>query len=1298
MALGVKEALRHAYGNSLGMTPSLHVYLLADCYGGHAEATLLPNDPTFSIQYQPSGESPQDLIEIGDIVQIAGEDMLVTAKDKTVHTITVQRGYAGTTAQTPGTTWGSPILVWKNFTDRFENEHGIQAVSAIERSFERTLNAWQTSSASIKALNKDRFWNATTKPFGFSSFSNRFIRFYVRLPGIDHRAFATMMIDTIETDHTDFATLSLKDIGFLLKQKSEASSTRQGREWLSYCPTPMVVKSLLERVPGFLFPGGYNGTNQNNATTGIPLHWRQMLHAKCARTISLPSGERSVSAHGRPNEWGADTINSSPNSNFKTMERRADNPFGPLMDGSFPCAYAWDPQVTGQNNVYAGNPDTVGRLYFGVGMELWEFDPITREAYATGLRCTSGGVDMRIQWLAYNAKDTSAVGKPKIVGAAWNDYPDQILFAFDDETPYNDRILSGRLFRYNGGGVASATKTIQGGAQYFYPGTYFFRDGSAQVNSNRRVVGANNGDENLALPFTQQVYGRSLGAGEVVTRLGIRSSNLSDRLEGGADMPLGMEIVSPGLTSIDPLPLGASSDVLFHEIRAEDDALRSHTRFTYGQQGCVGLVSSHPSQSSLANTGAIVYCEVTLASGIVTVKMWEPESNTTTTLHTFSDNTEQPCCIAYNGGRVTSSGAGPVEVLFIGTIDWNEAGPPGPNQSIGKIYKIKDDFGAATTYYDATNDTFFLDKYYMPLWMCLAPVQNNSAATLVVTMFRRDQLGKSDAYGYAGLNASSASIANFTPQYESSSILHALAHNPFDTDAVMGMDTAGRLVRIDIDDSAKEISQVFSMDRSFCPIDGESWSAGPQLAPFGEDKVFGISSPVWPGGNEFRGGVMDGMYILWKLDDNLWDTFDLGYFEGQSIEEALADVAFASNAMWGFDARGDFVWKDRVQNTAPVCAFGNVEGQSDRASVFSRKTGYREIENAVEITPWQLMSGRINVQINLTPRSTLASSAEPVEVQSPDGKQKKIVLTCISPGRVGVAKFKVFSQSGTYKTFTLTTYPAGIEVDQIVFNFNGYATGGPFGEDADQTYNRRYQIPFGSTIRLPDGQTRTLVDRQELYIFGYGTRWEFDEPWTPAQTYFAGSPIEIDLEVATKHSDYEVTEADADGTYVLTSSYDWQEIGFGKPWATGCLIRFSEPNDDGGINYNETAYDAGLQIIIECEGRQLVENSNAKITVFDGPSIQKHKRKTFSTRLGRLPARKIDWVGAKHLEQNKDPRWITGCQTIFAPYLDLFDVTTVHDPKQIPDSPFTDDITIRKIRHDWRSLVTTFEGLGSTHD
>lgn len=1273
MALTTYEQLFALYNDPTGLTYSVHTFIRADQVGNINAA--ITNNATTSVQVNtsPSGASTKSNIEVGDILQIADEDMLVESLGAGGQ-VGVQREYAGTAFQSPGYPAGTGTWIWKDFTDRVENQHGIAAISSLERRFEYALNTYGTTAGSVKALNTDRFWDDLSLiPIGLSSFRHRWIRFYIRAwrggVAVDHRAIATLLIEDVTTDESDYATLKLMGIGSLLRNKAEASSTRQGREWYTYTPTSLVVEALLASVEGLRTTG-------TGALAGLPLHWRRSLSAAASRTIALPASTYAISAHGKVTDFG------KPSSTADFLARNVGVPGG-SMAGGYASAMAWDPQVTGANTV-TGDPATVGRLYVGVGPDIWEFDPETREGKVA---ISNAGSGKRIRRLWYCALDTATATKPKIYGAAWGDYASTVA-----DQAYAERAVAAILFSWNGGAALTNSTSIAN----FWPGTHFFRDGAA-VSFGAGGVGAQPSmgignatiasTESIPLPFAQFIYSHSdtawssANSSVIFSKRSSLTAGNTDRTKADGILDQGIELMpGVGYPSDGYGAAAAAVNLKGFDVVHFNNTDRMNCRFTLGQQGACCLYSTNTARNNAADTGAIVYCDINTTTGIISVNSWEPVSGTGVVgIKVCATKEEQPCAMAGNGDQACANAQ---HILFVGTMLWSESG-----NSRGKIYKYID-LGTETTYYDGNADAV---KYYSPLW--LAYIHVSSAVNGILTStYRRDKSGDADQFGYyAGLT--SATVTNWSPTYSAASLLHAATWNKFSIDeSAFAMDTAGRLVRIVFNATTCAITSVTPQDRGFCPIEGETWSATDQLAIFSSQECYGISSPVWPFGNDIRQGRADGLYILWKLAGELWDTYDLGYFEDKTIEEALGDLAFASNAVWSFDAdgRGNFSFTDRVSSASPLFQLGGIQ---DRISSIARRPGYDEIENPVEITPWTIRSGEIKARVDLSAQSTLSSASEPIDVQSPDNKQKMMQLTCVQAGRIGSARFKVQIEGGTIKTLTTTTYAASAATTTIDVMPLGDAAAGPYLETTAAQLNRKHQIPIGSRIRLPDGTERTIsaISTPTDYTMTLTIA-----SWTPSVNIYAGSTVEIYGEVDRQASDYTITTSDPNGTYLLTSSYEWQEIGSGEAWATGCLIRFREPPDDGvDVNYNETAWNFGDRIVIEVPGLEVVANSSAKITAFDADASRQFGKKALTTERGRLPARKCIYVADVRKDANAVPRWIYTINTTLLPFVPLFSVLTAYSPKLIRTAPYTDDVTIRSMRFDLTRGRTVIEAIGS---
>lgn len=1284
MAMSIDEA--HKLFSSPGLSYSISAWIRSDVVGHIVNGAGITDATTTLVQLSttPAGYSAASYTSNGDILQVADEDMLVTAEDKTFGLVYVKRQFANTTYQGQGYPYFTAAWTWKDFTDRIDSNHGIDALSTIRRSFERKMNNYESSVANVRALNTDRFWDSVVPPLGVSSYRARWIRFYLHTRRgsleVDVRRLCTMLIDDVSTDDGPYATLKLKGIGSLLQQDTDASDAKAGREWFAYTPTSLLVEALLNKTD-------YGRTGGSQIEAGIPIHIKRHLTQKAYRTI--PVDEATVSHWGRVGAIRRPSPYTGGTQDWLMPDLL--RPSTPNIAGAFVSAMEWDPQVTGPGNVYTGDPSTVGRLYLGIGSDLWEFDPRTGDARPVLQNLM--GVGRRIRRLWYNSLDTALAGQPHILGAAWPDYPT----AVPASDAYSYRIVSGLLFRWNGGfGLTSSTQIDR-----MFPGTHCFRKG--QVSSlGGGTAGAPSWGENIAVPFSETLGARIQNTAKL---MGSITGRDGDADTAGNALPYRTATLGPSETyAFAPGVVSEAVDVNGDAIAlnksyfaltfaAPSGANGGHNyRFTLGQHGACEYLGDPAGVQAWCDQGAIAYCEMDIVTGIITVKAWEPSSGTTTTLKTMAADYEQPISMAGNLGLTS---AGPA--LFLGYMEWSETGA-----SVAWIRQFSL-AAVESAVYDGTTDAGAGGStYYSPTWMACVP-RLSTAAHLVVTWFKRDRVGETNMFGHKAYQT--FPFTNASPAYLSVSMLHAVTHERGAINSARALDTAGRFVQLDIDPATSIITTTV-LDRGFAPVDGEPWSACNKLAK-GESSAgvstwYGCSSPAWPFGYDIRDGKRDGQYVLWKHDKNMWDSYEIGYFEGETIEEALAHLAFGSLSVWGFDwdGGGNFRFDDRVQSGTAVVQFG---GGSDRITKVARRRSYDEIENPVELQPWVLRSGEISARVDLTSSSTISSASEPIDVQSPDNKKKMIVLTCVQGGRVGVAKFKAYVEAGTYKTITTQTYPAMVPVSQVEVLFGGLSAAGPWNEWTNADRNRQLQIPAYSVVTLPDN-TKIGLGFAVIEV-GFVLYLSLSSPWTPQATAYAGSPISIDLEIASRASDYSVSPSNPNGGYVLTSDFGWQEIGAGQPWATGVLVKFRQAYDrrkntgaGSEVGYGEAVWSFGDRIVIDVPGLEASANGSAKVRAFDAVGISKYGTKALRTNSGKLSPRRALRIANARLAQNKYPRWVYTVTTFFAPHIRLFDRVRVYSPKLIRTSPYWEDTTVRKIEHDLRAGQTVLECVGGFID
>lgn len=1257
-------------------------------------------------------------IEIGDILQVADEDMLVVDKPSVLgdQGVLVQRAYAGTSIPSAGHYFGTPIWVWKNFSDHISSDKGIASVSALRRGFERAHDHFGTHSATVRAINAGRrFWDTVQPPTGFETYRHTWIRFYLKtLAGhriADHRALSTMLIKDIETDDSAFATLRLEGLGSLVRIAAEASGTRACREWLVHDPTFGVVGNLLSQVQEFRGVG-------SDPVWGIPPHWQRALAARSSRTISLPSATYAISTHGRPEEWHKGELADWDTDPDPTVEASVDWLLRNCFTPQIPCtAICWDPQATGAGKVMTGDPSTVGRIYFAMGYEeIHEFDPITRESKRVVFsipNITSGVVRM----LKYNPLDGSDPGTPKILGVAVKHVqpPPVTNTAFTNRTP------NMCLFQWNGPNVGfSSTKAITNG----WPGFHFWRHGrdvanlsvAGQPAATCKVVGPvpaipPQAVEGIRVPISHYVYGESnavypnAGFPAIYSTIGlglVDRAKYDGRLRDGILLQTGAQAERT---------FGGNNAAVYERVAdytvvKYNSTTGMNLKFTYGQQGAFDTCGDYNSGNSIMAVGAIIYCEMTNATtGEISMKMWSPNTGIITNIKTFNTapGEEQPCCVT--GRYIDTSSVEGQLFCFVGWMQWKETNVV--SASFIKGYRINSvtETPAEQAVYDSTTDT--LSAFYTPLWMCA--LDRNTATNdphLIVTWFKRDHnidysaggdgTGYTKKYAYRAYNAFPFTDAvPASNSFKSDSCVHAITAVPGVARTAFAVDSAGRLVKLVTNDTTAVVS-VTPIDTGEPPVSGEPWSATKDLAVAGENKCFGISSPTWIPHEDTRGPASNdtrqfgGFYILWKLDDNLWDTIEYAYYKDKTIEEALGDVAFATNAVWGFDnnGRGDFNMFDRFPSGSPIITLDS----ADRTTRMKKRRGYMEIENQCEVTPWFPKIGSVHIDVALNRRYPNKGPIAP-EVRTTNLKQQTVVLTCLKGGKVNQAQFSAYVKGGVIKAFLVESHAAG--------SSDGKPLLAPAYREANHGYSSLYHETIGVTpgarIRFPDGQLLAISsDNHEGWEQGtMGV--DVDGAWTPQADFPAGSPVEIDLRMET--AGRSITTTAPDGSYVLTSSYEWQEVGLGQDWATGVMVRFPEPDDDGqNIDRNEVAWEQGEIITITVDGVTVEKDENSKVTSFDATSVAKYGKRTLATARGVLSPRRGLFVADVRVAAGGRPRWLWSVDTRLLPFIQIGHVLTLKNPKLIPTSPFTEDVIVREVEHSPRSKRSLLECIGAPHD
>lgn len=1274
MAMTRTERLHRVLG-SPGLVYTVSTWLRADTIGTISTPVLDATDALIGLSTTPTGDSLFTIAAPGDILEVGNEDMLIIGKGAPP-SVTVEREQFGTTFGAPGypasAQGRAAAWIWKNITDRVGLGHGVEAVMSFRRSFEKSLNRHESSTGVLVARNEDQFWDKfdsvgaefASPITGVSALRQRWVRFYLHArsgPIVETIALGTFLIGSVEPSGDKTCRISLKGLGSLLRGEAEASSVRMGRERYSYTPTFWLVQAILEQTD-------YR-TSGTGWCAGIPLQTKRHLASKAMREI--PVDRPTVSHYGKIGRFVFPSgTAASAEFDFFTEGLGGVGGTPSATGGGFPTAHDYDPQAGGVGNVVTGDPAVAGRHYFGVGPDIWELDENTGECAVAFQNATPG---QRITHLFRNTLDSAAAGKPKLCGKASADYPVGMTNGGD----YSDRGRAGTLFRWNGGSSFAASLAVTS----LWPGTHFFRDGQA---AGQHYLGGIAGTENVGLPFGQRVYGFDANGSGGIT--------VSNAFEGHINSTVD---VTQFVRNLDSVGIqiepgrgtnGTVTYVGFNRILSTEPRL--NLRFTYGNQGCCALVST---TAAWATGGAIVYCEVNATTGVIAIKAWRMTTGGITTLKTFASPTEQPCSMAGNG--YSSPASSVFRILFVGLVTWSESSSTATTSGIIGFSSVP----AESTVYASGTDTG--SAYHTPLAIgYVADSTITNAAAYVVTWFRRDRVGDPQAFSITA-DQRAANITSVPTTYRMPSMLHAWTQNLDQQRVVHAMDTAGRLIRYQLTTAGLFSDAGISVpDGGRCPVDGESWSACHRLVvrgAAGSERVYGVSAPAWPSGPDTRDGKNPGQFIFWRLSSSMWDTVELGYFGDDTPEEALGHLAFGGLAAFGsdYDGRGNFIWDDRFKETAPVVTYEPwmiFEGR--------RRRGDDEIENPVEIAPWTLRGSTIEARVDLSPHSTLTNAREAVDVHSTGSTEQTIVLTCQTPGRVGVASFSVYVKGGTYKTQLVTTYPAGTPTSAVNVAFRGRSAAGPWDEDDVDDRARQVQIPRNSRVFLPDGQEGTVTSITEIVASGY-IQLNLETAWTPSAHAFSGQPVDIELEVSRQTTLYVASAAEPAGIYSIVSDHQFQEVGAGMEWATGVMIRWREPNDTGAdLNHNEGAWASGDRIVIQVSGVDVVENKNAKIRAFNADYKRKYGDRPMKTSRGRLTPRRTERVANARLNKYGAPPYVYEFMTFLSPHVKLFDVIRIRSKRMIPEKlnpegPHTDHATVRGMEFDPRTGLSMIEAI-----
>lgn len=1223
-------------------------------------------------------------VKVGDLLQIGKEAMLVTAKTGST-ILFVVRQYAGTVFESPGYPSDTGVWVWRDFTERPGfRDHCIFPPASVKTSYDRGLYRFETTVGELRARNDDRFWDSTTLEQGFSSYRNHWIRFYgVRRYGgaFDMRAIGTVLFDDVSTDASGEARISTMGMGSLLKEFYEADAAN-GRENFAYMPTWYLVKMLLSQVDEFQSGG------ENSPGATIPLHWHRQLDTRRGRQIPLPAGTRTISHFGRCDEFYP------LQGEFSYGWSIRNDHSGVSGNGFYGTAECYDPQVTPANAKTPGS--NTGRVFYGVANEIWEFNP----ANGARAKCVAiaNNPTLRIRRLWYNMDDTTiTAGKPRIAGAAWLDRP-----ASSSNSGYNVRIEGNAadvttnmtVFTFDGTTFPRFSDITKA-----YAGTHCFRD--ADAGGVIGSVTTSPGMENLSLPFRQRIYGEYPSAA-----IGVMSE-LRQGLGGGADPqdpPWRRDPDDPAngtAINLDANGYDANPGIVIETQREADQLVvpntdmshwritgaagsGKHLRFTMGQQGCVSFCSANFATNDVEN-GAIAYWQMDTTTGILSLKLWKIKTLATATLLTLGSKDEQPICM--QGCRAQQFST---TILAYGSVTWTQTAA----DSTAQLYQV-----TATGTRTSLLTTANFPSYWTPLWIGMEAY--GGGHYVAVSCYNRDLNSDSPNFrNYCCFRVLLDTTTAFSASNLRQSMIHAITSvgmTPAAGSVLWALDTGGPLLKIDPSSGVSMV--ITTVDRGFAPVDGEHWCAAEQLAPVDNDTCYGISAPFYPY-NDVRGGQTDGLFVAWQYASTMTDVLEIADFKksdgsGKSLEDGMKELMFASQTYYGFDRNGDFVLKDRVQASAPRIKLDRHRGDAS----FSKRRGYKDIENVVKIVPSVFEWGPIRVDVHLTQESKI-KSREWVEAAVTTPIRKAVQLRCVQPGRPGAARFSYMTLEATLHCVLTQQYTngsfSGIQITPMFASASG-----PYNESDLDGRRAKYQIPNGSVIRIGayEGTISTVV---------VGGTDSLSVSVTPAfvvsslDVFRPGFPVTITSPYS--HRWQSVSSAATGGTDIFAPTTQFKEIGAGTSWATGVLMRFVEAHDDGrDPNYNQEAFALGDRIVITSDGLVLRDQPAAAVERTNLDGSQKREKRPWRGVQGPVSIRRADALADVILANGYRPRFrFEGAVEGLVPFLDIFDVITYRDLDLIPSSIDVDhemDLTIEGITDSLgNTMRSTLSLLGAAHE
>jgi len=848
---------------------------------------------------------------------------------------------------------------WLDLTDMVSSDR-LASLPGLTNRQERSLGSAEVSLSTLRMDNADRFWDKVP-PAGITTWLRRRIRASL-LTGAGIQPLGIWIIDDLETASDDtLATLTLVTLSKRLFDK-QADRVKNGRDWYTNRPIGWLVREALAQ----------------EFTRAEIQSWPNVL-----TRYQIPLGDptkRALSTYGRPPEFDGSVWRND----------------GTTLYGS--------PYVV----VNAPASANYGKHWFGIGGELWRWDPDT-DIWTKLCGMPAGRTNFKIFHLYVNATRNKVIAVAWEIDAPAGTYPTTtgdrsgaksgdvaILWADMTTPPAVLQEFAGKPANIFTGHYCVRAGRSSGGT------TNIGAPGSAQLDANCAGI-------NIPVPaghYTRQSWLTAWAASTAPhTKKKTTYNAKPDAAEQGGD------VTANGSWRIDLAGYYAP----FNPIAADP----MDYRWSLGQfRGAF----AHQ------NAGDEFVCSVISWSGTVyRCRLWKLNTNT----GTWTDTTEyvmagnenlQPLSFQFRADdakllcasvafRETAWSAGAPVIAAnepfssaVSEFDWplvDSAAPVG--RPTGGEPHLNTNAAAGTNperywaiYFDAI---YGASDYILLSGIDVRNMLGGNGYTCVAKQISTGNFGLyfNTPPGFAFQTGSVGRISGAVYEPLSSKFyVHDAGANQIRSIAGNSVDTG--------------LTTWAFEDTGYPPVAADPSLLMGLVRDAKRATILGVSGPgsaAQSNAEILNNGPLSGKYYLWQLASWLTDRIEIADFTDMLVKDALEELASLMDGVYGFDRSGQFYFKARPKPTTMVATLAS-NGREDVGRVpdvvVRKRSGSQKLFNVAEMVPSIAVLKPPDGAVRALARP--ATFARPVwnaraEVYQSNNRNLNLLLRCVKGGLPG---------------------------------------------------------------------------------------------------------------------------------------------------------------------------------------------------------------------------------------------------------------------------------------------------------